>query len=68
MSNGDLANATWFKSSYSNGQGECVEVAITGDHVAMRDSKDPDGPALVFTAAAWSTFVGGAANGELVRM
>jgi hypothetical protein len=64
VSNGDLANATWFKSSYSNGQGECVEVAITGDQVAMRDSKNPEGGALLFTAEAWGAFVGGVIDGE----
>jgi hypothetical protein len=64
MSNGDLANALWFKSSYSNGQGECVEVAISGDQVATRDSKNPAGPALAFTTEAWTAFVYGVALGE----
>jgi hypothetical protein len=55
----DLTGATWRKSTYSGGQGgDCVEVA---DGVAgvmpVRDSKDPEGPALVFTAAAWAAFV-----------
>jgi hypothetical protein len=55
----DLTGATWRKSTYSGPQGgDCVEVA---DGVAgvmpVRDSKDPEGPALVFTAAAWAAFV-----------
>ncbi|MGI8449515.1 MAG: DUF397 domain-containing protein [Streptosporangiaceae bacterium] len=54
----DLDRATWRKSSYSgtNG-GNCVEVArnLPG-LVAVRDSKDPDGPALVFTPADWAGF------------
>jgi hypothetical protein len=48
----------WRKSSYSgtNG-GDCVEVAATlPDAIAVRDSKDPDGPKLIFTPAAWATF------------
>ncbi|MFI7660900.1 DUF397 domain-containing protein [Micromonospora parva] len=55
----DLTNARWRKStrSGSNG-GDCVEVAdnLPGV-VAVRDSKDPHGPALTFAPAAWATFV-----------
>jgi hypothetical protein len=68
VSNGDLADATWFTSSYSNGQGECVEVAMTGGQVAVRDSKNPDGPAIAVAAAAWTAFVGGIAAGEFGEM
>jgi hypothetical protein len=48
----------WRKSSYSGGNGgNCVEVAATlPDAVAVRDSKDPGGPKLVFTPAAWAAF------------
>ncbi|MEV6010159.1 DUF397 domain-containing protein [Streptomyces sp. NPDC051976] len=55
----DLTNATWHKSSYSNAAGgECVEVALTLHPVVpVRDSKDPDGPALLFSADAWSAFL-----------
>jgi hypothetical protein len=55
----DLSTAVWRKSSYSNNAGgECVEVAdgLPGV-VAIRDSKDPHGPALVFPAGAWSAFI-----------
>lgn len=45
------------KSSYSSGNGECVEVARNIRHtVAVRDSKRPDGPLLVLDPAAWDTF------------
>lgn len=54
----DLTGSNWCKSSYSSGNGgNCVEVAAGGPRVvAVRDSKDPDGPALVFTAAEWRSF------------
>ncbi len=52
--NGDLQ---WFKSSYSAANGACVEVAIAGATVAMRDSKDPGGPVLRFDAGAFREFV-----------
>lgn len=47
---------TWRKSRYSSGNGACVEVAGTGAAVAVRDSKDQQGPTLTFTAAAWQDF------------
>lgn len=53
----NLSNANWFKSSYSSGGQDCVEVAhLAGGMVGVRDSKNPTGPALVFTAAAWDAF------------
>ncbi|MEU2058265.1 DUF397 domain-containing protein [Streptomyces bungoensis] len=55
----DLSDALWFKSSYSNEDGgNCLEVAagIPG-LVPVRDSKVPDGPAVILGAAAWAPFV-----------
>ncbi|WP_434739853.1 DUF397 domain-containing protein [Micromonospora sp. SH-82] len=55
----NLSDATWRKSSRSGSSGgNCVEVAdnLTGV-VAVRDSKDPAGPALVFTPSAWTSFL-----------
>jgi hypothetical protein len=48
----------WRKSSYSGGNGgNCVEVAAAlPAAIAVRDSKDPDGPRLIFTPAAWAAF------------
>jgi hypothetical protein len=55
----DLTGANWQKSSFSSANGgACVEVAASGAGVvAVRDSKDPDGPALVFALADWSAFI-----------
>lgn len=51
------SGAEWRKSSRSaSSGGSCVEAAPVRDEVAVRDSKDPDGPALTFTRAAWRSF------------
>ncbi|MFU9038534.1 MULTISPECIES: DUF397 domain-containing protein [Streptomyces] len=62
-----LANATWRKSSHSNPDGgQCIEVSDDLPAlVPVRDSKDPHGPALVFPAAAWASFVDAVKGGEL---
>lgn len=54
-----LLTAAWRKSSYSTPSGNCVEAAGLTDGVALRDSRFPDGPALVFTGAEWDAFLGG---------
>ncbi|MGC4793599.1 DUF397 domain-containing protein [Micromonospora saelicesensis] len=51
-----LAAAPWRKSSFSGDEGACVEVAAIPQLVAVRDSKDPAGPALLFPTAAWAAF------------
>ncbi|WBB78242.1 DUF397 domain-containing protein [Micromonospora sp. WMMD882] len=54
----DLTGAIWRKSTRSNNGGNCVEVADnTPGVVGLRDSKDPSGPALTFSPAAWASFV-----------
>ena len=57
---------TWRKSSYSSDQGgNCVEVAdFDGDSRAVRDSKNPTGTALTFTATEWAAFTAGVRAGE----
>jgi Domain of unknown function (DUF397) len=57
----DLSRAAWRKSSYSNASGSCVEIAMLNGapdepDIAVRDSKDPHGPALTFTASHWRDF------------
>ncbi|MGP3979688.1 DUF397 domain-containing protein [Streptomyces sp. KR80] len=59
-----LGGAQWRKSSYSGDTGgDCVEIAPAPHAVAIRDSKNPDGPVLTFTPAAFAAFVDAAANG-----
>ena len=52
-------DVAWIKSSYSNGGNNCVEVAGLPCAVAVRDSKNPDGPALLMPSAAFESFVTG---------
>ncbi len=53
-----LGAAQWRKSTYSGSSGgECVEVADLSAHIAVRDSKNPEGPAFTVTPAAFSAFV-----------
>jgi Domain of unknown function (DUF397) len=59
----------WRKASKSFSNGACVEVAaLPGGAVAVRDSKDREGPVLRFTAAEWDAFIGGAKAGEFDRL
>ncbi|GAA4235772.1 hypothetical protein GCM10022254_43780 [Actinomadura meridiana] len=62
----DLSSAAWRKSSHSTGDAStCVEVATNiPTIVAVRDSTNPTGPALVFTPAAWKTFTDKLKNNE----
>ena len=62
----DLTGARWVKSSYSGPTGgNCVEVAfLAGGQVAVRNSRHPSGPALVFPAGEWDAFLSGARDGQ----
>jgi hypothetical protein len=59
-----LPEAAWRKSSLSAANG-CLEVALLPDHVALRDSKDRGGPALLFTKAEWKDFIDRIRAGDL---
>jgi hypothetical protein len=56
MTTFDFSAARWCKSSRSDHSGECVEVASVASVVAVRDSKDPDGPKLIVDDAQWRAF------------
>ncbi|WP_280459717.1 DUF397 domain-containing protein [Nocardia carnea] len=53
----DLSGASWYKSSFSQADGDCVEVAHVADAVGVRDSKNPTGAALAFAPEAWDSFI-----------
>lgn len=60
-----LGGVQWRKSRASNPSGNCVEVAELADGgVAVRNSRDPEGPALVYTRAEIAAFLTGVRNGE----
>ncbi len=60
-----LHHAAWRKSRHSNPSGNCVEAALLpAGGVAVRNSRYPDGPALIFTQAEWDAFLLGARDGE----
>ena len=66
----DLPGAPWYKSSYSNGTGNnCVEIAdlarTSHRAVAIRDSKNPDGPALLIEPECFAAFVADVRDGRL---
>lgn len=61
----ELTSATWTKSSHSNPTGNCVELAALPDGgVAVRNSRDPQGPALIYTRDEITAFVAGARDGD----
>ncbi|MBF6099166.1 DUF397 domain-containing protein [Nocardia cyriacigeorgica] len=64
----DPTSAEWFTSSYSQGTGECVEVAfLPNDRVGVRDSKNPAGGLLTFAPSDWQAFTAGIADGRFDR-
>lgn len=64
MNRVDLHDAQWIKSSYSNGNGSCVEVAYLPGAVATRDSKQQAGPVLTTSVEEWKAFVASVVDGE----
>ncbi|MFE0459636.1 DUF397 domain-containing protein [Kitasatospora sp. NPDC058965] len=64
MPHTDLSGSQWVKSSYSDNGGNCIEIAPDfANAVPVRDSKDPEGPALVFPTDSWGHFLAGVRAG-----
>lgn len=59
MSTVELSGARWQKSTRSSagGNANCVEIASLGPHTAVRDSKNPHGPALIVPTPTWTRFL-----------
>ena len=64
LSEVERANLAWLKAQASTHNGQCIEIASAPGKIAIRDSKDPDGPILVYTSAEFNAFLDGARNGE----
>lgn len=65
MSADEIMDVTWVKSQRSNSQGNCVELAeLVDGSVAMRNSRHPKGPALVYTRAEVEAMIMGAKDGD----
>jgi Domain of unknown function (DUF397) len=65
----DLGDVRWLKSQHSNPNGACVELAaLPGGEVAMRNSRFPVGPVLLYTRAEITAFLAGAKDGEFDHM
>ena len=62
----DLPPVTWRKSRRSNPSGNCVEIAELpgGSGIAVRNSRDPQGPALIYTRDEMTAFILGAQDGD----
>jgi hypothetical protein len=67
MVDGELAGRQWRKSNRSNSAGACVEISTLDELVAVRNSKDPEGPVLVLTAEEWRAFMNSLKRGEFDR-
>ena len=64
-----LRKVTWKKSRFSNPSGECVELAkLTNGEIAVRNSRHPGGPALIFTRAEMAAFIQGVEDGQFDDM
>lgn len=63
LSQDDLLRPNWRKAKRSMSNGNCVEVALAPGTVAIRDSKDPDGPVLRYSPDSWRSFLCAARTG-----
>ena len=64
MNDNPQETTRWIKATASSGAGQCVEMRRRAGAIDVRDSKDPRGPALRFTATEFAAWLDGAKNGE----
>lgn len=64
LNDAERAGLAWLKAQSSGANGQCIEIASTAGKIALRDSKDPEGPILVYTPGEFRAFLDGARNGE----
>jgi Domain of unknown function (DUF397) len=64
LTEAERAGLVWLKARSSTVNGQCVEIASSANKVAIRDSKDPDGPILVYASAEFRAFLDSARNGQ----
>ena len=64
LTKAERAGLAWLKAQSSTHNGACVEIAESAGKIAIRGSKDPDGPILVYTPTEFKAFLSGAQNGE----
>jgi hypothetical protein len=64
LSVSERESLAWLKAHSSTANGQCIEIASAVGNIAIRDSKDPDGPILVYTSSEFRAFLDGARNGE----
>lgn len=68
MTDSEQSEITWHKSTASGGQGNCVQVAVVGGSVLVRNSQDPLGPVLPFTGQEWAAFLEDVTNGKFATL
>ncbi|MBB5940325.1 DUF397 domain-containing protein [Streptomyces zagrosensis] len=69
MAADQIAGARWQKATASDAVNDCVEVArLSENEFAIRNSRHPEGPALIYTRSEWEAFVDGASKGEFNDM
>jgi hypothetical protein len=70
--NASALNVEWITSTYSGGNNNCLEAAVlalpANPSIAVRDSKTPSGPALVFPATTWQAFVSGVSQSPIANV